>query len=624
MSSIGFELRNKIENANIEERVEMIRVLYNKWVCPENTNPSVLECLQTALDNLNLEINDLKMGSFERAVSIAKCEILYLRLYTIESGEYIEDQKDIETKINAVCNSIVSADNAIRYNFKLQNAIIKYDGKGDDLFDFTPIDPTVCTSYQNLLLFLLENLSRRGLRRYNGACYEKVYTPEGNDTHCWKQTMTLKEFIYSSINKNTHFEMWQNLTSARDNVTGAVNYLSNHVGADFEDIKKDRHVFSFNDGIYITCKLIDGKYYDEWVPYASKTLSSDIISCNYFNINFDPEGTSGQSTRDMSWWDIIVKKCPLFMSIMEHQEWDIEVRKWLCIFIGRCLYNVNELDGWQIIGFLLGQAGTGKSTVLNYILKILFEPNDVVSMGNNIERKFGLQSIYDKLLFIAPEIKGNFGLEQAEFQSMVSGETLCINRKGIGAISVNWVVPGMLAGNEVPNWTDNAGSIARRILVFMFNKKVRKGDTQLGNKLRGEIGYIIQACNRAYLEAVNKYGSEDIWNIVPEYFRKTRDELMESTNALAGFLGSDRVIRDPEKKLFVREGNFIEAFNNYCRDMNIPKQRWNGQYCMGPFSEFGVEVDRHFTYEGITGTYFFGVDVKEIKVENKDIFAEDD
>jgi phage/plasmid-associated DNA primase len=56
----------------------------------------------------------------------------------------------------------------------------------------------------------------------------------------------------------------------------------------------------------------------------------------------------------------------------------------------------------------------------------------------------------------------------------------------------------MMAGNEVPQFNDNAGSISRRLLVFLFNKRVKKGDTQLAKKLKKEIGHILHASNRAY------------------------------------------------------------------------------------------------------------------------------
>ena len=37
-----------------------------------------------------------------------------------------------------------------------------------------------------------------------------------------------------------------------------------------------------------------------------------------------------------------------------------------------------------------------------------------------------------------------------------------------------WKTPGFLAGNEVPNYTDNSGSLSRRLVVWSFMTKIDK------------------------------------------------------------------------------------------------------------------------------------------------------
>ena len=74
-------------------------------------------------------------------------------------------------------------------------------------------------------------------------------------------------------------------------------------------------------------------------------------------------------------------------------------------------------------------------------------------------------------MFVAPEIKADLALEQAEFQSIVSGESVSVAVKNKTAASMVWTVPGVLAGNEVPNWKDNSGSVLRRILAWNFTKQ---------------------------------------------------------------------------------------------------------------------------------------------------------
>jgi hypothetical protein len=619
----AIEIRTLIENASIEEKVNMVDKLYKKWILPTNDN-NVINKLESAIINLGLDPNNIQLGQFETANLIAINESIYLNLFIeMEDSMNDADKKNVLRKCQAVTKIIVSAENTIRYAIKLQNSMIENDigtDENKDMFDFTPIDTSTNSKYQNLLLYLLENLTRKGFQRYNDSCYRKIYTPNGNDTLCWKKAMSIEEFIYDSVRKETNYEMWQNLTSGTGIVSPCVTYLQNHRGIEFVDIIKDRNVFSFNDGIYITKKIVNGLYTDDWIPYGTKKIASSVTSSNYFNFNFCSETRPDPNDKDYvfnDWWSIVLLKCPHFHSIMEYQEWETDVKKWMCIMIGRCLYTTGSLDNWQVIAFLLGQAGTGKSTIINFILKCIYEPSDVGTISNNIESKFGLQAIYKKLIFIAPEIKGNFKLEQSEFQSLISGEGMSVAEKNKEAVSIeNWGVPGMLAGNEVPNYTDNSGSISRRLLNFLFNKKVKKGDTQLGLKIGKEIGFIIQACNRAYLETVNEHGSDDIWSIVPEYFIKTRDEMAETTNALVGFLLSGYVSLDATKSC--KETAFIETFNFYCKEMNIPKQRWNGQYCMGPFGNFNITTKKHDRKDGVTCTTYHGVHIEMIVPTTKD------
>jgi ABC-type cobalamin/Fe3+-siderophores transport system ATPase subunit len=79
---------------------------------------------------------------------------------------------------------------------------------------------------------------------------------------------------------------------------------------------------------------------------------------------------------------------------------------------------------------MIGSSGSGKSTILTRVCRGLYEPADVGTLSNNIERKFGLSALAEKLIFIGPEIKSDIALEQAEFQSIVSGETVQVRLAG--------------------------------------------------------------------------------------------------------------------------------------------------------------------------------------------------
>jgi ABC-type molybdenum transport system ATPase subunit/photorepair protein PhrA len=108
--------------------------------------------------------------------------------------------------------------------------------------------------------------------------------------------------------------------------------------------------------------------------------------------------------------------------VLNYQKLDEDVARWVYVFMGRLCFDVNEIDGWQVIPFIKGIAQSGKSTLITKVCRKFYETEDVAVLSNNIEKKFGLSSIVNGFMFISPEVKGDLQLEQAEFQSLVSGE----------------------------------------------------------------------------------------------------------------------------------------------------------------------------------------------------------
>jgi hypothetical protein len=254
---------------------------------------------------------------------------------------------------------------------------------------------------------------------------------------------------------------------------------------------------------------------------------------------------------------------------------------------------------------------TGKSTIVLKIAKQLYDAIDVGVLSNNVEKKFGLSAFYDKFIYVAPEIKGDFVLEQAEFQSIVSGEDIQIAAKHKTAFSTTWEPPGILAGNEVPGWIDNSGSIQRRIVVFNFEKTVLGGgDMKLGEKLEAQMPAIIAKCNRAYLEAAAEYGMQNIWNVLPAYFRETRDEMAQSTNSVEAFIVSDDITIDAA--LFCPFDDFKAALAVWERMNNYRSVKFTADLFRGPFAKFNltrIRELREYRGQRARREYIVGVDV---------------
>lgn len=110
------------------------------------------------------------------------------------------------------------------------------------------------------------------------------------------------------------------------------------------------------------------------------------------------------------------------------------------------------------------------------------------------------------------EVKSDLTLDQAQLQSMITGEEVSIQRKGLKAISVVWKAPGLLAGNELAKWTDNAGSISRRLIIIRFDNKITNANPNMKNEIRQERPKLLHKVVQAYLEAIRLFGKKDIWS----------------------------------------------------------------------------------------------------------------
>ena len=431
------------------------------------------------------------------------------------------------------------------------------------------------SSYQRLLLYFFNELKRQGLKRYKGQCCKQI-TIGPYTTRAWKSIMEIKDFVYMSTQKEDKYDMWKNLTARPGNVKESINHLSNCMDIQFPEIQKNRHVWSFRNGIFVG-KEWDGEMYTtRFYPYASPeflNLDPTIVACKFFDQEFgDHSGTA-------DWYDI---PTPHFQSVMDYQKFPEDVSRWLYVFAGRMCFDVNEMDGWQVIGFLKGIAGSGKSTIITKVIKKFYDNEDVRTLSNNIEKKFGLWSIHEGLMFISPEVKGDLALEQAEFQSMVSGEDVSIARKNEKALSKTWTVPGILAGNEVPNWKDNSGSVQRRVVAWNFTKQVMCADPHLDEKLEVELPSILQKCVRAYLEYSRKYRDKDVWSVVPKYFKDVQKQISCVTNTLQHFLESEKIQYGSDK--FVPQRFFLSVFTQHCTENNLRRPQFNPDTYAGPFS----------------------------------------
>eukprot|EP00798_Chlamydomonas_sp_ICE-L_P004726 gene4726-biopygen15000 len=441
----------------------------------ENDSNSVIDlCCKAA----HGAIFDKKASASEKRMVQKLLEFLYYARHTTESlRASITSLQNVDRvqQRESDNDELVDDEQTKRLNEDIMSSVAR----------FSPQSIENANKVQQLLMYILNSLHQMGYRRYNGGeCYAVRYTDDNLCTYAWRRVCTIKEFVYQNTQKELNFDMWLNLTSVRTNINAVVDHLTCCRDVQFPDLRGD-------DGVA-------AKYFDLDFPCAEVETEED--------------------------WQ---PPTPYLQSILDFQKMSPYVSWWMYVFIGRLIYEVGELDEWQVLPYLKGAASTGKSTILTRVCREIYDAHDV---------------------------------EQAEFQSVVSGETVQVAVKYSTARTIQWKVPGILAGIEVPGWVDNSGSINRRIVLFEFDHGVTRGDMLLGQKLSREMGCILRRTNRLYLKAVRLYARDNVWLHLPSEFHRAKDE---SVNSMISFLRSGRLTFDPE--LYMPYVDFMETYKEYCR-----------------------------------------------------------
>ena len=478
----------------------------------------------------------------------------------------------------------------------------------ETIFWYSPLSTKDMTPYHYLVLYLLGELSRRRYRRFDGFVYRQVFIGT-YPTHAWEELCEIKSIVRKLCDKETHCEMWKHCNIG-GNFDACVKYLNTCCDTEFPDLNAKRRVWSFNDGIYNASD-------DSFTPY-DQHIDEHLVSCKIIYKNFsDAFFQPNSRTQKLGFSDL---ETPLFDSIFEPQMWDEHMMWWIFVFIGRMFYEVSELDSWQVIPFMKGVAGTGKSTIIN-VIQMMYNRADVGVISNNIEKKFGLSTIYNKTIFVIPELKGDFAMDQADFQSMVTGEVLSMPVKNGSPKTGVWTTPGIMAGNESAKWEDKSGSISRRIVVFPFSHKVPRDKVNPGliNQIKGsEMPQIIRKSALAYHEAVRKYSSADIWQALPPQIREEKRKLQYSTNPLFAFICSDNIMLSEDE--YTLESIFVSKLKSFA-SLKFPSSTitFNEDFYSYIFGDFGLSIrketlpwPRSSTTNVQTQNYLFGCKVCDV------------
>lgn len=462
---------------------------------------------------------------------------------------------------------------------------------------FRSIAETKASCQQQLVLSILHTLSIHGYKRYG----ENVMVPVmigGMYTYSWKKKCSIKEFVWEHINSHLHCENFENATNGKGNIQFVIDFLKTCNQHEFMDLQKERRIHAFRNGIYITSVMDERGVYtpkSHLILFEQQNPSSDVILKRM---------TEGGKVA-VCFHDCDLPRCreeaiPVtFEKISTHQRWTEDVKSWFRAACGRMLHPIastpspQTLEKWQVFFLLIGVGNSGKSTTIDNVVYNFFDPEDVAYIQNNLEKQYGWSKCKGKMMWLAPEITGNFAehCDQAQFQQVVEGGRLASAKKyAVETIEFDpFDLPGMMGANETIEFHDNGESVSRRRVDFHFGQPILQVDPLMPEKLKHELGHTIVRCNEEYLKKTIEVKSR-IWDSLPEYFIELRKENAAQTNSLENFLQNGRLEFHPD--YYIQQSEFQLVYKNFCKNESIVSRTLKRDFWEGPFIKRGIVVKR--------------------------------
>jgi hypothetical protein len=308
-----------------------------------------------------------------------------------------------------------------------------------------------------------------------------------------------------------------------------LNYLARYNPDDMRDIVFDRTMLSFRDGVLLTVSNApDGPLEMRFVRYDATEAMAVL----------EASGKVARHHLDHEYLPHVGSATPNFDRILTHQ-FPPDVVGILEVLLGRLLFPVGLHDNWQVVPWLVGASGTGKSIVQDTMAE-MFSVSMTGSVGAVREKTFGMEGFYQKHVVFGHDLPHAMHgvVSQEMLQCMVSGDRISVPRKNKIAADVRWDVPFLFASRRLPDYADSNGQIVRRLAAFTFRRAVsEESDPLLRSRIvASEIPALVHRFVRAYVDAANEHRSQDFWRWCPKEMLEAQKEVGVASSYVRRFL----------------------------------------------------------------------------------------
>ena len=191
------QISEKLEHLNEEEIIEYLIKLESNWKLPESFEEQFIMILKN-LNISNLESVDMNY------IEVEKEKIIWeLSGVQTKFNKLIYDHDEYKIRWEKLLETFYYCEKALKSFYllsRIKNDSYNYTINEDTsaLFKFVPINYDKNTNFQNLLLYLLEDLKEMEYARYNDTLYKKIKS-NNHDTCAWESEFKIKKYIMDKI-----------------------------------------------------------------------------------------------------------------------------------------------------------------------------------------------------------------------------------------------------------------------------------------------------------------------------------------------------------------------------------------------------------------------------------------
>lgn len=305
-----------------------------------------------------------------------------------------------------------------------------------------------------------------------------------------------------------------------------------------------RPYINFENGMYDVKKK---KLY----PHSPKALSINQIPWSY-----DPNADHGSGTE--------IEK---FLSQAIPDETD---REMLLEYIGLCC--TKDVSQQKML-IICGDGGTGKSTVINLVQKLVGKRNTSNVAMSKLSENFQAIRMMGKLLNSCADLEIDALDDVTMIKKLIGEDSISDSYKGKDIISFDNYAKLLFSTNELPLVrNEKTEGFYRRLLILTMNEKPKWRDPRLAERLENEIPYLLhlamEALHRMYMRG----------SIIESEASKERvRQLRNDSDTIEAFL-NDGWRRTGDESDKVKRDEIFKKYKEYCESWGRQAHTKNNFY----------------------------------------------